>query len=125
MKAVRIYDKAQCCPTGVCGTQVDPVLPRFAADLDWLKSNGVPTERFDLAHRPDAFVAQPAVQAMLERVGPECLPITTVDDRIVGQGGYPSRAALAAWAGLGDVPQPQPIARPSSGGGCCGGGGCG
>lgn len=31
----QVYDKPMCCATGVCGPQVDPVLPRFAADLDW------------------------------------------------------------------------------------------
>jgi len=38
MKTIQIYDKPMCCSTGVCGTDVDPALPRFAADLAWLAS---------------------------------------------------------------------------------------
>ena len=30
-----------CCSTGVCGPAVDPQLPRFAADLEWLARKGV------------------------------------------------------------------------------------
>ncbi len=47
MKNVQVYDKPICCSTGVCGPQVDPVLPRFAADLDLRKSHGNQVERFD------------------------------------------------------------------------------
>ncbi len=57
MSKVQIYDKPMCCSTGVCGPEVDPVLPRFAADLDWLKSQGHAVERFNLAQQPAAFVA--------------------------------------------------------------------
>ncbi|HTN04894.1 MAG TPA: arsenic metallochaperone ArsD family protein, partial [Planctomycetaceae bacterium] len=64
MKHVQIYDKPMCCSTGVCGPQVDPVLPRFAADLDWLKSQGHQVERFNLAQQPDAFIANPDVHQL-------------------------------------------------------------
>ncbi|HRX83200.1 MAG TPA: arsenic metallochaperone ArsD family protein, partial [Pirellulaceae bacterium] len=37
MAKIEIYDKPMCCSTGICGPEVDPILPRFAADLDWLK----------------------------------------------------------------------------------------
>ena len=38
--SVDVFDPAMCCSTGVCGPSVDPELARFAADLDWLKSQG-------------------------------------------------------------------------------------
>ena len=41
---------------------VDPVLPRFAADLEWLRSQGVAVERFNLAQQPGAFAAHPEVR---------------------------------------------------------------
>ena len=50
-----------CCSTGVCGPQVDPALVRFAADLEWLKANGVEVERFNLSQEPAAFVGNPVV----------------------------------------------------------------
>ncbi len=41
MTTLQVFDRPMCCSTGVCGPSVDPVLPRFAADLDWLKGQGV------------------------------------------------------------------------------------
>ena len=38
-KKVQVYDPPMCCSSGVCGPNVDPVLPRFAADLEWLKGH--------------------------------------------------------------------------------------
>ena len=37
MKKLEVFDPAMCCPTGVCGVDVDPALAQFAADL---KANG-------------------------------------------------------------------------------------
>ncbi|HEX9046982.1 MAG TPA: arsenic metallochaperone ArsD family protein, partial [Verrucomicrobiae bacterium] len=38
---LQVFDPAMCCSTGVCGPDVDPKLAAFAADLDWVKSEGV------------------------------------------------------------------------------------
>ena len=46
---VRVFDPALCCSTGVCGPSIDSDLARFAADLDWLKQQGVVVERYNLA----------------------------------------------------------------------------
>jgi hypothetical protein len=40
MIVLEVFDPAMCCSTGVCGVEVDPRLPRFAADLEWLTSLG-------------------------------------------------------------------------------------
>ena len=55
MKAVQIFNKPMCCSTGVCGPQVDPVLPRFAAGLRWLKFQGHIVNRGNLAQNPLAL----------------------------------------------------------------------
>ena len=91
MSKVQIFDKAMCCSTGVCGPQVDPVLPRFAADLDWLQSQGHEVDRFNLAQDPAQFVSNAVVQKMLADEGVDCLPLVIVDDRVVSRGEYPSR----------------------------------
>ena len=41
MTSIQVFDPAMCCSTGICGPSVDPQLVRFAADLAWLKSQGV------------------------------------------------------------------------------------
>lgn len=123
MKHVQIYDKPMCCSTGVCGPQVDPVLPRFAADLDWLKSQGHQVERFNLAQQPDAFIANPEVHQLLATQGTDCLPLVVVDGAIVSRKGYPSREMLTLWTGqAGAAAASLPVVNAS--GGCCGGSAC-
>ncbi len=119
MTAVRVFDPAMCCSTGICGPSVDPELVRFAADLDWLKTQGISVERFNLSQQPAAFAEDAAVRAALETKGEAGLPLVKVNGEVKSSGGFPSRAELAAWAGLGEVPK---AARPKakSGGGCCG-----
>jgi len=103
---LEVFDPSMCCSTGVCGPSVDPVLPRFAADLDWLAEHGVQVTRHNLAQEPGAFAAAPAVQAALAERGTDCLPLILVDGRIVSQGSYPTRAELARWTGLDGNPAP-------------------
>lgn len=120
MAVFQVFDPPMCCSTGVCGPTVNPVLTRFAADLEWLKSRGAVVQRFNLAHEPGAFAGNPTVQQMLEEAGPKCLPLILVDGQVWSQGIYPSRDQLAACAGIATQP-PIVMAR---GTGCCGGGGC-
>jgi len=105
MTAVHVFDPPMCCSTGVCGPSVDPQLVRFAADLDWLHSQGVAVERFNLSAQPGAFAEDAAVRAALEKDGETALPLVKVDDEVKNSGVYPSRDDLAAWAGL-EAPTP-------------------
>lgn len=103
MTPIQIFDPALCCSTGVCGADVDQELARFAADVEWMRQQGVPIERFNLAQQPMAFVNQPTVKAALERSGPSSLPLTVMDGQIQCSGRYPSREELATWAGHGSL----------------------
>ena len=119
MTKVRIYDKAMCCSTGVCGPQVDPVLPRFAADLDWLKGQGHDVVRFNLAQNAAEFASNPTVQQLLADEGVDCLPLVVVDDRVVSRSEYPTRENLSLWTGTAmKTNATLPMASDS---GCCGG----
>ncbi len=118
MTAVRVFDPAMCCSTGICGPSVDPELVRFAADLDWLKAQGISVERFNLAQQPAAFAEDAAVRAALETKGEAGLPLVKVDGEVKSSGGFPSRGELAAWAGVADA---LVTATPEvTSGGCCG-----
>ena len=97
---IEVYDPAMCCSTGVCGPVVDPVLPRFAADLDWLARKGVSVTRFNLAQEPGAFTSTPMVKQALAAQGTKCLPLISVNGQVVSKGVYPDRAALAEWTGV-------------------------
>ncbi|MCL2306566.1 MAG: arsenic metallochaperone ArsD family protein, partial [Planctomycetaceae bacterium] len=78
-------------------------LIRIAADIEWLKSQGVPVERFNLAQQPQMFIQTPQVREALERTGNDALPVTLLDDTIALTGRYPTRSDLAGWLGL-EVP---------------------
>ena len=117
MTAVHVFDPAMCCSTGVCGPSVDAKLVRFAADLDWLKSQGIAVERFNLSQQPAAFADDAAVKVALETKGEAGLPVIKVDGEIKSSGVYPSRDELAAWAGLTVHAEAAPKATSS---GCCG-----
>ena len=121
MKTIQVYDKPMCCSTGVCGPQVDPVLPRFAADLDWLKSQGHQVERFNLAQQPLAFTQNAQVHQLLGSEGTDCLPLILVDGQVVSRGQYPARDVLGQWVETSGVSNPIPVLSIS---GCCGSTGC-
>lgn len=101
MKNVQIFDPAMCCSTGVCGTEVDQALVEFAADVDWLKKQGVAVERFNLAQQPQAFASRATIRNLLHAQGESALPVILVDDELMHRGSpYPSRDQLAQWAGI-------------------------
>jgi len=108
MKKLEVFDPAMCCSTGVCGVDVDPVLPQFAADLKWLEEHGVAVQRHNLGQDPQAFAANPLVLKEME-AGMDRLPVLVVDGRIVATGMYPSRAQLAQKLGLGPDGAVKPV----------------
>jgi len=102
---LEVFDPPMCCSTGVCGPDIDPVLPRFAADLEWLKTKGVVVERYNLAQQPGDFVANESVRAALHDEGNGCLPLILSDGKIISRAAYPDRAALAGFAGIAAEPE--------------------
>ena len=112
MKKLEVFDPPMCCSTGVCGPNPDPVLPRFAADLQWLARQGVAVERHNLAQEPQAFAANETVKAALAKYGNDCLPLILVNEAIVSRGSYPARKELARLAGLPDE-EPQSLYSPA------------
>ncbi len=97
---VEVFDPAMCCSTGVCGPDVDPRLVHFAADLDYLKSQGVDVQRHNLAHEPGHFVRVAAIKNLLASKGTAALPAIVVNGKLVRSGCYPNRSELAVAAGL-------------------------
>lgn len=102
MATVLVFDPAMCCSSGVCGPSVDPQLARFAADLEWLASQGVTVARFNLAQQPSVFAQDAAVKQALEVLGESALPLVKVDGSVKSTGLYPSREALASWTSVGE-----------------------
>lgn len=118
MTKLAVYDPPMCCSTGVCGPAVDPVLPRLAADLDWLKRQGVQVERYNLAQQPQAFASNLTVMAALREHGNDCLPLILVDGRVVSRRTYPERVELARLAGIEALAETSPP-RQETASSCC------
>lgn len=106
MKKLAVYDPPMCCSSGVCGPKVDPILPRFAGDLEWVKKQGVTVARYNLAHQPMAFAENATVREALEKEDVACLPLILVDGMIVSRSAYPARDVLEASLGLTPVSKP-------------------
>ncbi len=107
MSKLQVFDPAMCCSTGVYGPAVDPVLPQFAADLEWLKSKGVEVERYNLAQQVADFAANALVKQALNSKGAKCLPIILLDGALKSEGSYPAREQLATFASIPYEPGPR------------------
>jgi hypothetical protein len=132
MATITVYDPPLCCTSGVCGPTVDPKLAQFAGNLEWLRTQGVTIQRYNLAQEPERFVENSTVKAILDKSGGDDLPAILVGETLVSSGRFPSRNELAVMAGI----EATDTAVESSG--CCGsdqgsnkpeatadGGGCG
>lgn len=103
---VQVFDPPMCCSSGVCGPSVDPKLPRFTADLEWLKSKGIHVERYNLAQDLAAFTHNATVKKAVNANGTKCLPLLLLDGQVIASGGYPNRKELARHAGIAYEPGP-------------------
>ena len=106
MPKLQVFDPAMCCSSGVCGPSVDPALPRFAADLEWLKGKGLEVVRYNLAQEVSAFTSNAVVKGVLNSQGSKCLPLLLLDGMIVAEGAYPTREELARLAKVEFEPGP-------------------
>ena len=122
---IDIFDPPMCCSSGVCGTDVDPALASFVADVDWLASQGIAVARHQLAQDPQPFVTNTIVLDLMQREGTDCLPLVLVDGRVMAKATYPRREALARAVGLeATTTRVKPLIRLAASGGCTPGSGC-
>ncbi len=110
---IEIYDPPLCCPTGICGPEIDPVLPRVASDVEWLRTQGADVGRYNLAQEPDRFVGNGAVRKEMAVAGLAALPLVCVDGEVLSRGIYPSREDLARFAGIPFAPAHRGLALPA------------
>ena len=108
-----------CCSTGVCGPEVDTKLVQFAADLDWLKNQGVIVQRNNLSQSPAAFVDNKLVNSTLAEKGEAALPLLLINGKLAVTGRYPDLKELAALLNL-----EAPTEGESGESSCCCGGNC-
>lgn len=99
---VEIFDPPMCCPTGLCGPTIDPVLLDVNEMVLRLKASGVDVVRYQLGAQPKEFMANQDVYQLLKKEGLSVLPITTVNGKVIRTGEYPSwEEVRQAMDGLG------------------------
>ncbi len=90
---IEIYDPPMCCPSGLCGPDIDPALLDVnEAILNFKKEfdGQVNIERYLLSQQGPKFMQQPEVMKRLQLYGVEILPLTLVDGKVVKEKSYPS-----------------------------------
>ena len=100
MRTMSIYEPAMCCPTGICGADVDPELLRISTALETLAKRGIKVFRYNLTSAPDEFVNNRTINELLTDEGVEILPIVIVDGKIVITQRYPSDEEFTRLLGL-------------------------
>lgn len=89
---IEIFDPPLCCPSGLCGPDIDPALLDINEALLKIKKdfNGeVNIERYLLSQQGQKFMQQPEVMKRLQTNGVESLPLTLVDGKVVKEKEYP------------------------------------
>ncbi len=127
MPAIKVYDPAMCCSTGVCGPDADDELAQFAAALNRAQKSGITVDRYTLAHQPGEYVTNTKVKSLLDSDGVDCLPLIFVNDELIKKGGYPSPSELLGTLGLDTTTEASaehPDAQQAASSGCCGSSGC-
>ncbi|MDF2843484.1 MAG: hypothetical protein K0R00_1910 [Herbinix sp.] len=94
MNKLEIFEPAMCCPTGLCGVDVDPELLRITTVLNTIEKNGVKVERYNLSSAPHEFIKNIVVTDYIRDKGVEALPISVLNGEIVIQGRYPMNEEL-------------------------------
>jgi hypothetical protein len=95
MSKLEIFEPAMCCPTGLCGIDVDPELLRISTVTNTLEKSGIKIERFNLSNSPQEFIKNVAVTDFIRANGAEALPVTVLDGEIIIRGRYPKNEEFA------------------------------
>lgn len=90
---IEIFDPPMCCPTGLCGPDIDPALLDINEAIIKLKKEldgKVSIDRYLLSQQGPKFMQQPEVIKRLQSTGVEALPLTLVDGKVVKEKSYTS-----------------------------------
>jgi len=89
-----------CCPSGLCGPDIDPALLDINEAIIKLKKEldgKVSIERYLLSQQGLKFMQQPEVMKRLQSNGVETLPLTLVAGKVVKEKEYPSYDELVLY----------------------------
>ncbi len=97
---IEIFDPPMCCPTGLCGPNIDPALLDVnEAILKVQKEYGekVKVQRYLLSQQGPKFMQTKEVMELLKKNGVEVLPITIANGKVVKQKAYPTYEEMKSY----------------------------
>ncbi|GAB4139358.1 MAG: arsenite efflux transporter metallochaperone ArsD [Ignavibacteriales bacterium] len=98
---IEIFDPPMCCPSGLCGPDIDPALLDINEAILKMKKEfdgQVKIERYLLSQQGAKFMQQPEVMKRLQSNGVDILPLTLVDGKVVKEKSYPTYDELIDYA---------------------------
>ncbi len=93
---VEIFDPPMCCPTGMCGPTIDPVLLDVNEMIVTLQNEGIPVARYQMSTHAQAFVNNQEVFRLIREKQLAALPITVVHGGVIRIGAYPTVTEVCA-----------------------------
>ena len=98
MEEIIIYEGIMCCSTGLCGPEPDQKLIEFNEAVSKMKEK-VDVKRVNLSSHVNFFNNNKEIIQEIQKSGVVVLPITSVDNKIVMRGKYPSYEDLKKFTG--------------------------
>ncbi len=95
-KELTVFEGAMCCPTGVCGPNVDKTLIDFNETLKKLASEykDLKITRASMSFNVQLFMQTPEIRNLVKENGPSILPVTIIDGSVVMKQKYPKYEEL-------------------------------
>ena len=93
---VELFDPPMCCPTGLCGPELDQTLLDVSEMLLALQEENIPVERYQMTSHPHKFMNNNEVMRLVREKQMAALPITAVHGQIIKTGVYPTLDEIQA-----------------------------
>ncbi|MFD1318505.1 arsenite efflux transporter metallochaperone ArsD [Loigolactobacillus zhaoyuanensis] len=91
MTIIKVFEAAQCCASGICGSSISKELIQTTAIQRHVNAAGKnQMERYNLAQNPDVFVQEQQIAQLIKIEGIATLPVTMIDGKIVKKYNYPT-----------------------------------
>jgi hypothetical protein len=87
---VELFDPPMCCPTGLCGPELDQTLLDVSEMIMALQAEGTAVSRYQMTSDPQKFMSNNEVMRLVREQQMAALPITAVYGQVIKTGAYPS-----------------------------------
>ena len=98
---IEIFDPPMCCPTGLCGPNIDPALLDVNEAILKLQKEydgQLKIERYLLSQQGPKFMQNKDIMELLKKNGVEILPITIANGKVVKEKAYPTYEEMKSYA---------------------------